>query len=468
MKHLSLKIKITLWFSTLIIIIVAIMFALMFMISGSVLKSDIKEQLVTLVETNAEEIEYYSNIETEEREKGDQYIQYNGGYIEIDDDFLDQFNGIYTALHDPQGELLYGESVVESPITTFDKVETVTEGREKYFVYCCELSGKNLDGLVLRGTVSEYANLTLLSRIMSLSMLLLPFLALIAIIGGYRIAQRSLKPIVKIAQAAEAINDGGDLSKRIELGDGGDEVHMLADTFNKMFGRLEKSFEDERQFTSDISHELRTPVTVVLAQSELTLEQERTPQEYKKALEVIKRQALRMKTTVEEMLTFSRLDRMTELADIKKINLSELVKELVEEQATIKKKDITLHGDIQSNIYIDADRHLIERMITNLIANAYRYGNENGNIYVKLKAEKQQICLSVADDGVGIAENELDKIWNRFYQVDTSRTSGQKNNGVGLGLPMVQRIAALHGGKIEVESKLGEGSRFIFIMPQKN
>ncbi|MCM1114161.1 MAG: ATP-binding protein [Clostridium sp.] len=466
MKKLTIRAKITLWFSVLVIILTSIMFVLMFVISNSVLNDDVKETLVKVVNDNTNEIEFVEDITTQEREVGDQYLQYKDAYIEIDDDYLNENSGVYCALYDATGNLVYGENVINAQLNPDKGIEKYTYKNEKYYVLSKSLSGEKLDGLILLGIVNENANKTTLSRTVNLMLVVLPALALFGIIGGYLLAGRFLSPIRKIASSAESISDGKDLSKRIELDSAQDELYALSESFNKMFGRLEQSFEEEKQFTSDISHELRTPVSAILAQSELTLSKERTIEEYVKSLKVIQRQGLRMKNIVEEMLQFSRLEKLKEVPNSQEFDLSALMENIKEEQQTRKERAIQLQGSIEPGIIINGNQDMICRLVHNLISNAYKYGKENGSILLSLSQNRDEIRLSVQDDGIGIEKSVQDKIFNRFFQADNARTAVDSKYSIGLGLSIVSQIARLHGGYVEVESEIDKGSIFTFVLPK--
>lgn len=466
MKNLTIRAKITLWFSVLIILLTSIMFSLMFVISNSVLNDDVKETLVNVVNDNANEIEFVEDITTQEQEVGDQYLQYKGAYIEIDDDYLNESSGVYCAIYDSDGNLIYGENIINAKVKADKGIEKYNYNNEKFYVMSKSLSGEKLDGLIILGTVNENANKTTLSRTVNLMLFVLPALAVLGIIGVYFLAGRFLSPIRKIAFSAESISDGNDLSKRIELSDTRDELYVLSESFNKMFHRLEKSFEEEKQFTSDIAHELRTPVATILAQSELTLSKERTGDEYIKSLSVIKRQSLRMKNIVEEMLQFSRLEKMKELPNTKEFNLSVLLENIKEEQATRNINSITIQGDIDKDIMLNGNSDMICRLVNNLISNAYKYGKENGSILLSLKQNDDEILLSVQDDGIGIEKSMQDKIFNRFFQADNARTAKDSQCSIGLGLSIVSHIAKLHGGYVKVESEIDKGSIFSFVVPK--
>ena len=224
-----------------------------------------------------------------------------------------------------------------------------------------------------------------------------------------------------------------------------------------MFERLYESFEREKQFTSDASHELRTPIAVIMAECEYALEEE-DAEEWKEALEVISRQGKKMSDFVEELLIFTRMERGAQQLQKKQVDLSEIVRLVCEEQCTIQQTAIQMHIDAPQEVLIEADEKLIVRMVQNLVGNAYKYGKEGGNVWVSCGYEGNRAFLSVKDDGVGIRSEELPNIWNRFYRADNARSDAAS---AGLGLSMVKQIADLHHAETVVKSKIGEGSEFL-------
>lgn len=469
-KNLTIQKKIIIWFALTLLIIVTLMNTLTFSIAKIVLDEDIKERLMNTVVSNVEEIEYFNRLDAGmEREQGDQFLQYNSGWLEIDDDFCDYYEGICTALYDKDGNLLYGEAPVKisrSKASSFTSVGSVKYNGEKYYVYDRVLSGDSFDGLWLRGVVSKNERINILYNTVRLSFWLLPLLALLAILGGYAITRRSFLPIQQIADSAEEIGKSGDLSRRLDIGWGRDEIHQLASTFNGMFDRLEKAFETERQFTSDASHELRTPTAVILAQSQYGLELADSEEEYRESLKVIKRQAERMNDIINQLLFFTRLDQGSEPVNMEETNLSVLVAEICKDQRLISCKHISVKDDIQPDINVETDRNLFTRMLNNLFSNAYKYGKEKGTITMTLTRMGDDAVLRLTDDGIGISRENLERIWNRFYQVEPSRNE-DAGGGLGLGLSIVKQITSLLGGKISVESEEGRGTSFIFVMKCK-
>lgn len=466
MRQLPIRFKITLWFTAALLVMFLSSYLLVRYLEHQGLQKNIRDNLVETVEHNVDEVEFYTNMDNIDLyNETDYFSVYRNGYLEIDDDFLDQVNEVYTGLYSTDMVLLYGENPVSRNTATLpfsdSKIQRVKEKGILYYIYDRKLTAKGLEGLWLRGVVSEQQGLEHILQVTRLSLQILPLLVLVSAIGGYFLTKKMLKPIQEISNSAAKIGTGDDLKQRISLAPGNDELHQLARSFNQMFERLENAFEKERQFTSDASHELRTPVSVITAQCEFTLEKPRTGEEYGNALETILRQSKKMSRLINDMLDYIRLEMRAESYKKETIDLTELVESLCFDMALIKEKDIVLSWEVEKNICFSGSRLLLSRLLTNLISNAYRYGKEEGHIFVCLKRREHQITLSVSDDGIGIAQEEQLKIFQRFYQADTSHSG----SGTGLGLSMADQIVRFHKGSIRVESALGKGSTFyIFFM----
>ena len=467
MKKFSIRWKMVIGFSIAIIFMTVLTMVSELMINEIVIQKGIQDTLIEMVENNIDEVEFYEKenyLEIDDDQ--DLYIPYHSGYLEIDDDYLEIVNGIYTALYKENGELFYGEN----PITEATKelsflvgeIQKVKDGKVTYYVYDQRLEGENLENMWLRGIVSERQGTKQFSFAVKISLILLPTFAMLAVIGTYFLTDYCLQPIKKIQDTVDSIREGEDLTRRIHIGEGNDELYKLANTFDAMFDRIEDVFHSQQKFISDASHELRTPVTVILSQCEYALEEPQTQEEYIEALELIQRQGKKMSVMVNELLTITRLEQNKERYKKEKIDFSSLVRSICQDMALIKDKEISLKSNIEEGIFVDGNEELLIKLLSNLIVNGYRYGKQKGHIYVELKEENKEIKLSVLDDGIGIAESDLEQIWNRFYQADTSR-AGQ---GTGLGLSIVKEIAGFHKGKMIVESKLGEGSKFILHIPK--
>ena len=449
MRKMSIKLKITLWYSVFMCLMVITVLGILLSISQNVVSTDVKKMLKEMVNEGKDEVDY------------------EDGLLEIDDDLEYFSDGVYLQLYKEDGTWIDGmlPSYVKSEIEFQNKeVRTLQIGNHRYYVYDRLIEFKKHDNIWIRGIVSGTDAVTTIHTMIQLMTIILPLLGILSIAIGYMIAKKSFEPIEKIRRAAIEISESKDLSKRIHLGEGKDEVYQLAATFDDMFKRLEASFEAEKQFNSDVSHELRTPVSVILANCDYALDEERTYEEQREALETVQRQASKMKTMITQLLTFARLERGIDKASLEIIDLSELVEMTCEEQVDRKEKNISLTWQVEPGLIVLADLSLMARLIINLINNAFQYGKENGHIKVELKKKgDHKVALRVSDDGIGIAREDQEKIWKRFYQVNDARTASEKHS-MGLGLSMVEWIARYHGGEVSVESELQKGSTFTFIM----
>ena len=239
---------------------------------------------------------------------------------------------------------------------------------------------------------------------------------------------------------------------------------QLAQTFDSMFSRLEKSFDAERQFTADASHELRTPAAAIIAQAEYALKQA-PPAEKDEALQKILAQARKMSRLLAQLLMLARADANKIPFEIEKFDFSEMAEIVIEETQQIAgAKEITVNAAIEPEVCVEGDQTLLMRLLLNLLDNAVKYTENGGKIDFTLHKEKGSVVCSVKDTGCGIAPEELPKIWRRFYQAESSH---RNSSGAGLGLSMVQWIANLHGGTITAESTPGKGSTFTFTLQLK-
>lgn len=306
----------------------------------------------------------------------------------------------------------------------------------------------------VRGFINADAAKSAFDAITMTVIYILPAFIIIAAVGAYLISRKTMKPVENICRSAHEITDGTDLSKRIEMEKSAGEIYTLAETFNDMLARLQTSFENEKQFTSDASHELRTPLAVIKAECEYALSDNASEEDMLEALSSIDEQTDKMTKLVTALLTLSRTEQGDKRYKLEDTDLSELVKKTCAD--FVPAKNITLTADIEDNIIIPAQAQLISLMLENLLSNAVKYGRDDGHIEVRLKKDNG-IVLSVKDDGIGIKEEDLPKIWGRFYRADESRS---RESGFGLGLSLVSQIAALHGGKVSASSVYGEGSEF--------
>ena len=224
-----------------------------------------------------------------------------------------------------------------------------------------------------------------------------------------------------------------------------------------MLDSLEGTFIREKQFSSDASHELRTPITVILAESDYALKYADTLEEAKESLEVIDRQSKKMSNLINQIMELSRLEKQKDI-EKEKINFSAIVNQiLLDYKNLLEQKKIKLISNIQENLEVFGNRTMLERVFINFFNNAMKFTEDT--IIVNLQREDDEIILEVKDNGIGLSEEDKQRVWDRFYQVSDSRTK-EENKGSGLGLSMVKKIAELHSAEIFVEGELGKGASF--------
>jgi heavy metal sensor kinase len=283
-------------------------------------------------------------------------------------------------------------------------------------------------------------------------------LMLLASLGGNFIIRKALKPVKSVVQTAKDIS-ADDLSLRIESGKRQDEIGELVDTFNDMISRLEKSIKKIKQFSGDVSHELRTPLTIIRGEIEVLLRKERNKEEYQKTLKSTLEEAAYLERIIDDLLFLSRIEALEKKEFEKSVQLDEIVLKVVESQElAAKRKKITLDIKKVEPVRIKGEEILLERMITNIIDNAIRYTDPEGKVAVSLDKQDGSSVLLVQDTGIGIPEESMPLIFDRFFVVDKSRF--KETGGLGLGLSIVKQVADCHGGKIEVKSEVNKGTSF--------
>ena len=263
------------------------------------------------------------------------------------------------------------------------------------------------------------------------------------------------------------IKENRDFSKRIDIGYGKDEIHKMAKSFNSMLDTLENSYLHEKQFSSDVSHELRTPISVIMAESSYGVEHVETVEEARESFAVIHRQSKRMTELLTQIMELTKLEEK-ERVPKEKFNISEMIEDIESDFVKLsQEKNILLTSDIESNVFIYGNQLLLERVIYNLLTNAFKFTKDKIKISLKSYSHLNCCIIEVEDNGIGIPKSEQSKIWDRFYQVEQSRNKN-KNQGYGLGLSIVSTILKLHNGKIELQSIPNQQTIFKIILPIEN
>ena len=285
---------------------------------------------------------------------------------------------------------------------------------------------------------------------------------LIGIAGGGWIAKRALRPVANISGTAVKIAEG-DLSQRINVVDTDDELGQLASVLNSTFARLDAAFAQQARFTSDAAHELRTPISVMLTQTQGALTRERSATEYRETVEACQRAAQRMRRLTEMLLKLARLDAGQDTMKRNRFDLSQTARECIEEVRPLgMDRNICISEDLKET-ECQGDSEFLAQVVTNLLSNAIHYNKDNGQILVSAENQNGTAVLTIVDTGLGISCEDLPHIFERFYRGDKSRTGSAGRTGLGLAIS--KAIVEAHGGTIEVASEPEVGTTFIVRLP---
>ena len=434
-ENFPITVKVTLWYTVFVVVLLFIMLMISFAIADKMTGDVNQRELTAVVNEMASE-------------------------MDSDPEEFDDFdNGIYFVRYNSEGIEMGGMSPKGFDLTLEQSEGMVSSYRkkgEKYYYYDRKINGT--DGEWVRGIAPVNKLSEEVKRMLLTIIILSPILLLVIVYGGYKIIKKALSPVAKISNTATEIQKNGDFSKRIEIDNGQDEIHKMANAFNEMLNSLENFYLHEKQFSSDVSHELRTPVSVILTESQYSLEYVDNMEEARDSFSVIQRQAKRMSELINQIMELSKIEKQTATPS-DKINFSETVEKILGDYKNLfAEKNIEMAKKIEENIYIIGDKIMIERLFDNLLNNAMKFTKDKIN--VKLYSEEERCVLEIEDNGIGISEQDKELIWKRFYQVNDSRNK-KINKGFGLGLFLVSKIIEQHGAVIDVEGSLNEGTRFI-------
>ena len=377
-------------------------------------------------------------------------------------DSKEEFKNV--SIYEMNGKYIVGQynyDVVNIPFEESIPRRESIDGKD-YIVYDTRTQGPpgRHGGFWIRG-VESVSSTTLLGRSAIVIMLILiPLILLLTALGGYYITKKAFNPVNNIVKTANDISAQKDISKRIEIAPDSkeDEIHHLSVTLNKMLDKIENLIKQEKQFTSDASHELRTPISVILAQGEYLLDIAKDEKERELAQTIVDK-SKQVSKLVSRLLLLARIDQNRQKFNKEKVDIGVIIDVAVDSMKKLAaQKDILLFSNVPEGTIVDADESLLLSAITNLISNGIKYGNESGHVSVSASKVGDKTEIIVADNGVGISEEHIDKIWTRFYRVDDVRNDEYGSSG--LGLAMVKSIIELHGGEITVKSSLGRGTEF--------
>lgn len=314
--------------------------------------------------------------------------------------------------------------------------------------------------LVVAMSLEDFEIILILKNILLITF---PLILIVLFLIARFFAGRSIKPVRTIIETSSQITKDN-LQTRIPLPQNKDELYILSENINNLLSRIENAIDREKQFTSDASHELRTPLAVIKGTMEVLIRKPRNQQEYEEKIIFCISEVDRLNHMVDQLLLLARFENQKQNVKQESIYLNALILDNLtrfSEKSEIKK--LKIKTNFSDDYYLLSDNYLVSIIISNLISNAIKYSNPNGEIDIQLEKTNEEVIFSISDYGIGIAENDLNKIFNSFYRSDVSNHPEIK--GTGLGLSIVKRLCDLLKIKILVESKINEKTKFVLSFP---
>ena len=299
----------------------------------------------------------------------------------------------------------------------------------------------------------------ILTNLRNTLLIAFPLILILLFFIARLIAGRSIKPVALITETSSRITKDN-LNDRITLPQNKDELYVLSKTINDLLNRIENAVEREKQFTSDASHELRTPLTVLKGTLEVLIRKPRNQSEYEDKINFCITEVNRLNNLVDQLLLLARFENQKQSLKIEKVYLNALLLDVLTLYSDkIKTKKIIIKYSFADDFYINSDAYLVSIIISNIISNAIKYSNENAEIIIDISKLASTTICSISDNGIGIAQPDLDKIFNPFYR--SNATNHPEIKGSGLGLSIVKRITQLLDVKFKIQSEVNKGTTFI-------
>jgi heavy metal sensor kinase len=460
MRRLSIGVRLTLWYLAI--------FAFAQVVFGAGMWFILRHNLYDLVDDGLEEqVDDLKNfLQSQPKDRSIAKLR-----EEVNETYAIEHSGNYLEVYAEQGELIYRSAFLQAHASAFrppDQIERpILRNRkidDRHFRFMWQKL--NINGhlyTVEMGVPSDDAVDTL-HLFRSYLLMFAPLLLLVAAGGGYWLSRRALSPVDALVRTARQVS-GTNLHSRLQKLETGDELQRLSDTLNEMLDRIESAFLRITEFTADASHELRTPVSLIRTEAELALRRSRGEAEYKESFRHILLEAERTTGLIEQLLSLARADSGRETLRLEPVDLRETLRSVVEgwqQVASIRNLQLSASLDVP-DFFILGDQTLLRRLADILLDNAFKYTSAPGTVHLSLEARGESAVITVQDSGVGIAEEEQSKIFERFYRVDKARSRAQ--GGAGLGLAIAQWIVTQHSGSIVVESRSGDGATFRAELP---
>jgi len=455
MQQLSFKNRIASnYIITTALLIFVVFFVIYYIVRFSVyikVNNDIK----TEVTKHLKEIEVKENCVLLIREKQWKNIQFNK--VDISPAFI-QFVDELGALVDKspnlkQKKLNYYPEAINNVL--FDgKLENTSVRQIQVPLY---QNTKIIGFMIIAMSLED--SVMVLNNLFIILLVAYPLILLVLFLIARFIAGRSIKPISAIIETSNIITKDN-LKSRIPLPINKDELHLLADTINNLLDRVENAIEREKQFTSDASHELRTPLAVIKGTLEVLVRKPRNQEEYREKIDFCINEVNRLNNLVDELLLLARFENQKQSLKTERVSLNAVFLDIVSRNSTIiSEKKLSCVPLFTKDYYIDTDSYLFSLIVNNVLTNAIKYSKIGGIINFDIKETKTATVFTISDNGIGIASEDLEKIFDQFYRSKSNQHPQIK--GTGLGLSIVKRLCLLLQIDLEIKSKENVGTKVI-------
>ena len=324
------------------------------------------------------------------------------------------------------------------------------EEQNNYLLSRIKIDFNNSQKVIIEVATTKDMLWSHLDNLLYILSFIIPIVLIFAIIGGNFLIYKSFTPIEKVLEELKNIT-ATDLSARLKSSNNQDEINELITEINNLLGRLESSFERISQFSSDASHELKTPLTIIKGEMEIALRKDRNIEDYKQSLRTSLDEVIVIEKTINDLLFLAKNEKDLILENMEVLYFDEIIDESINEVKNFAKlNNIKIKFDLIETIEFQGYSNLLKIAIKNILKNAIQFSHNNSEIIVKSYKEKDFFNISIQDFGIGIPLNEQEKIFEKFYRTDKSRS--KNSGGTGLGMSIVKKIIHIHKGHIKVES----------------
>jgi heavy metal sensor kinase len=462
-KTKSVRFTLTLWYSIVLLVAFAVFGVTVYVYLQHLLEATLDQNLVEDVEWMSRLVEVERNTTRAGESMRKLTREVRGRIVQH---YASNPMNYIVLLTDVEGQILYESENRHSQILLGSQVpsgQTIMETLDTPDYGHLHVAARRSNPFIIQVAYTDKATKAVLGHLVSIFAVMVPVVLFVSFSGGWLLAGMALRPVRQISQLANRIT-AQRLNERIPPREVDDELGQLIKTINGMIARLQSAFEQMRDFSMSMAHELKTPLTIMKGEAELALAKPPSIEETQRLVTTYLEEVVRMSRIVEDLLTLARAEAGQLTIGKEPVNLNELIQELYEDAVILSSsKQLTVHLLKNEPAVVQGDRARLRQLFRALITNAVQYTDPEGKIYITCEVKEGNVHVDVEDTGIGIPPESLDKIFQRFFRVEEARS--RVRGGSGLGLSVAKWIAEAHNGTISVVSMPRKGSRFTVRLP---